>query len=58
MMTFTKLREMITNNKELAERLNQLESKINKHDLEIKSIFEAIKQLMASPEKPKRKIGF
>ena len=58
MMTFTKLREIIAGNKELAERLNQLEKKIENHDYEIKSIFEAIRQLMVPPERPKRKVGF
>ena len=58
MITFTKLREMITNHKELAEKLKQLESKVEKHDSEIQSIFNAIRQLMMPPEKPKRKIGF
>ena len=58
MITFTKLREMITNHKELTEKLKQLESKVEKHDLEIQSIFNAIRQLIMSPEKPKRKVGF
>ena len=58
MITFTKLREMITNHKELTEKFKQLESKIEKHDSEIQSIFNAIRQLMMPPEKPKRKIGF
>ena len=57
-ITFTKLREMIVNHKELAEKLKQLESKVEKHDSEIQSIFNAIRQLMMPPEKPKRKIGF
>ena len=58
MITFTKLREMITNHKELAEKFKQLESKVEKHDSEIQSILNAIRQLMMPPEKPKRKIGF
>ena len=35
-----------------------LEKKIEKHDSEIQSIFNAVRQLMMPPEKPKRKIGF
>jgi len=42
---------------ETPDRLNQLERKIEKHDVEIKAIFEAIHQLMLPPEKPQRKIG-
>lgn len=58
MITFTKLREMITNHTELTEKLKQLESKIEKHDSEIQSIFNVIRQLMMPPEKPTRKVGF
>jgi phage regulator Rha-like protein len=58
MRAFVKLREMISTNKELAYRLERLERKIEKHDEEIKVIFEAIHQLMTPPEKPRRKIGF
>lgn len=58
MRTFVKLREMLSTHKELAYKLSQLETKIEKHDEEIKSIFNAIRQLMTSPEKPQRRIGF
>ncbi len=55
---FVKLREMISTHKELAHKLTQLERKIEKHDDEIRLIFDAIRQLMASPEPKRRKIGF
>ena len=42
----------------LADKLSELERKIENHDYEIKSIFEAIRQLMAPPEPPRRRIGF
>jgi hypothetical protein len=58
MRTFTKLREMISTHKELAHKLKLLESRIEKHDDEIKGIFNAIRQLMAPPVVKKRKIGF
>jgi len=58
MRAFVKLREMLSTNKELAHKLAQLERKIEKHDDEIKLIFDAIRQLMAPPETKKRKIGF
>jgi phage regulator Rha-like protein len=57
-MTFTKLREMIAGHKEFTEKFNQLEKKFEKHDLEIQSIFEAIRQLMMPPDKSKKRIGF
>ena len=58
MRAFVKLREMISLNKELAHKLMQLERKIEKHDTEIKVIFDAIRQLMATPEPKEKKIGF
>lgn len=56
--TFIKLREFISTHKELVHKLNLLENKLAKHDEDILSIFEAIRRLMMTPEKPKRKIGF
>ena len=59
MRAFVKLREILSVHKELVYKLNELERKTGKHDVEIQSIFEAIRQLMASPpEKPRRMIGF
>ena len=55
---FVKLRQILSTHKELSYKLRELERKIEKHDAEIQSIFEAIHQLMTVPEKPKRKIGF
>ncbi len=58
MRAFVKLREIISLNKELAHKLAQLERKIEKHDTEIKVIFDAIRHLMAAPEPKEKKIGF
>jgi len=58
MRTFVKLREILLTHKELADKLAQLERKIEKHNEEIKTIFDAIRKLMAPPEKPQRQIGF
>lgn len=58
MKTFVKLRETLLAHKELAHKLTELENKIEKHDESIKSIFEAIRQLMLEEVKPKRRIGF
>ena len=55
---FVRLREFLAANVELAIKFKELESKITQHDDEIKTLFEAISQLMAPPEKPKREIGF
>ena len=57
---FVKLGEILSSHKELAQKLSQLERKIENHDEEIKVIFDAIRKLMVQPEpEPKhRKIGF
>ena len=58
MRTFTKLREMLATHKELAHKLAELERKIERHDDEIKAVFDAIRGLMMQPEPKKKKIGF
>ena len=58
MRAFVKLREIISTHKELAQKLKELELKIETHDENIAAIFEAINQLLAHEEKPKRKVGF
>jgi phage regulator Rha-like protein len=56
--TFIKLREILTTHKELAMKIDMLEEKLSKHDIDIMKIFQAIRQLMAPTEPPKRRIGF
>ena len=59
MRAFVKLKQILSMNKELAHKLGELERKIEKHDVDIQAIFEAIRQLMAPPPiKPKSLIGF
>jgi len=59
MRAFVKLRQILSTHKELAQKLNELEQKIERHDGEIGAIFQAIRQLMApKPAMPKPKIGF
>jgi phage regulator Rha-like protein len=58
MRAFVKLREILSTHQELAHKLEQLERKIEKHDDEIKLIFDAIRQLMTPPETEKGKLGF
>jgi ORF6N domain len=58
MRAFVKLRRALENNRELARKFSQLEQRVGKHDEEIRAIIDAIRQLMAPPEKPKREIGF
>jgi hypothetical protein len=58
MRAFVKLGEVLSASKELAHKLAQLEKKIEKHDGKITLIFNAMRNLMAPPAKPRRKIGF
>ena len=58
MRAFVQLREMLGSQKELARKLEELERRIEQHDSDIHSIFEAIRELMGPVEKPKRQIGF
>ena len=53
--TFVRLRETLATHAELARKLSEMEKK---YDTQFKVVFEAIRQLMAPPMKPKRKIGF
>ncbi len=55
---FVRLRRMLTTHRKLAQKLLELERKIETHDEQIRSIFDAIRQLMAPPGSPRRRIGF
>ena len=55
MRTFTKLREMLENNKELRLKIEEMEKK---YDKQFQAVFDAIKHLIEPELKPKRKIGF
>lgn len=46
---------MLASNTDLARKLVSIEKK---YDSQFKMAFDAIRQLMTPPEKPKRKIGF
>jgi hypothetical protein len=58
MRAFVKLRQTLETNRDLALKFSELESRVGKHDQEIAAIIEAIRQLMAPAEKPRREIGF
>jgi hypothetical protein len=58
MRAFVRLRETLSLHKELAHKLAELERKIENHDESIRTLFEAIRQLMTPPEKPRKEIGF
>jgi phage regulator Rha-like protein len=55
MRTFTRLREMLLTHKDLQRKIEAMEKK---YDYQFKVVFDAIKQLLEPPEKPKKRIGF
>jgi hypothetical protein len=55
MRAFVRLRALIGQNRELARRLDALESK---YDGQFRVVFDAIRELMAPPVPPRRRIGF
>jgi hypothetical protein len=52
---FVRLRRSLAGHAELSRRLDEME---NKYDAQFKVVFDAIRQLMALPEKARRSIGF
>lgn len=62
---FTRMREALLNHKDILLKLEKLEKKtlsqdnqLSKQQVEIRAIFEALKQLIDSSKLPRRKIGF
>jgi len=55
---FVKLRELLGTHKKLAQKLAQLERRVESHDDHIHSLFEAIRQLKEPPASRARRIGF
>jgi hypothetical protein len=55
MRAFVRLRQMLSSNADLARKLELLEKK---YDAQFKVVFDAIRQLMSPPVRPKREIGF
>ena len=55
MRTFVRLRRLLASHAELQRRLDDLEKR---YDKQFKVVFDAIRQLMIPPEKPRKRIGF
>ena len=58
MRAFVRFKEFLLAHKELAQKIDKIAAKTEKHDEEIDAIFDAIRQLMQVPEKPRQLIGF
>jgi ORF6N domain len=55
---FLRLREMLTNDRDLAEKVAELERRVDSHDDAIQQIIFAIKKLMEPSGRPLKQIGF
>jgi len=55
MRTFVRLRQILSSNKAMSQRLEELEKK---YDGQFRIVFDAIRQLMRKEAKPKKQIGF
>ena len=55
MRTFVQLRRLMDSNRELARKIAEMEKRC---DEQFGTVFQAIQQLIAEEEEPKRKIGF
>lgn len=55
MRAFVRLRAVLAENRDLVRRLDELEAR---YDLQFKGVFDAIRALMAPPQKPPKRIGF
>jgi hypothetical protein len=57
MRAFVQMRQILISNKEFENKLTDLESKYEKHDQELKAVFDAIRRLMAIRAIPHRRIA-
>jgi len=55
---FVRLREMLTANKEVGERISKLEKHLATHDCTIQEIINVVNQLVNPPRSRRREIGF
>jgi hypothetical protein len=55
---FVQLRQMLATNEELARKIEALERKVGKHDVDLEAILNILRKLLAPPEPRRRPIGF
>jgi hypothetical protein len=56
---FVKLRQIVASHRQLAEKMKELEQRLDGHDSDIQTLLGAIRELMVPPPDPPRKrIGF
>ena len=55
MRAFVRLRAALAEHRDLVRRLDEMEAR---YDRQFKGVFDALRALMAPPEKPPKRIGF
>lgn len=55
---FVELRALLASNREISNKLFQLEGRVSKHDKAIAELIESMRELLAPTDTPKRPIGF
>ena len=55
---FTKMKQLILDNKDLALKIEKIEQHLVKHDVEIKIVFQYLKKLLIQENKPRKAIDF
>ena len=55
---FVRLRKVLSLNADLARRLDEVEKRFTQHDDQFVDVIRAIRQLMETPSRPRRRIGF
>lgn len=55
---FTRLREMLLTHKDILIKLEQIESRLDKHDSKIELLFNYLSKLVEKEDKPRNRIGY
>ena len=55
---YTRMRQLILDNKELWLKIEKIEQSLAKKDEEVQAIFKVLKNLLVKEEKPREPIGF
>jgi len=55
---YTKMKQVLLENKELWQKIEKIEQALLKKDEEVNTIFKLLKQLLVKEEKPRQPIGF
>ena len=55
---FVELKSILANNREMGDKLFQLERKVSRQDRAIAELIDAMRELLSPPDPPKQPMGF